>query len=383
MNNHNIDNRHYDSRYVEHNNVSYKHNNKKKIPASIVALMVFSAFFLGFVVGMVIIHTKSQKEIKEVKDELAKVIEEQSAINVTNVYVPERKLSEGKVAMNAYNTDNFRIDNGFMAYFDENGNKISHLGVDLSYHNGDINWQELKAAGCEFVILRIGYRGYTEGGLIKDEKFDEYYEGAKSVGLNVGVYFFTQAISVEEAEAEADYVLEILDGRQLEYPVAYDTEDVNDDGARTNQEDISDELRSEMIIAFCEKIKSKGYYPIVYASESWMRRDMELEMLTGYEFWAPQYRSENDFLYDFTIWQYTEEGNIPGIKGEVDLDISMVDYASFVPAIREAFITGGGVYESSPKGEIVITTSASEHDEEATTNREEAVEEVIQGLADD
>lgn len=348
---------------------------RKKVSKRIVALMVFSSFFLGFVVGMLIIHQKSQKELNEVKGELARVIEEQSAINVTNVYVPERKISAGKVAMNSYNTDNFRIDNGFMAYFDEEGNKISHLGVDLSYHNGTVDWGALKAAGCEFVMLRIGYRGYTEGGLVKDEKFDEYLAGAKEAGINVGVYFFTQSVSVEEAEEEAEYVIELLDGITLEYPVAYDTEDVTDDSARTNTEEISDVLRSQMCIAFCEKIKENGYYPIIYASENWMRRDMELEMLSEYEFWAPQYRSENDFLYDFTIWQYTEEGNIPGIKGEVDLDISMVDYASFVPAVREAFITGGGVYTSSPKGEITITTSASERSEEATINREDVVED--------
>ena len=382
MDNRKTDKRLYENHRMEDSHISYKHKNKKKVPAKIAILMTFSAFFLGFVIGMVIIHTKSQKELKDVKDELAKVIEEQSAINVTNVYVPERKISAGKVAMNSYNTDNFRIDNGFMAYFDDDGNKISHLGVDLSYHNGDIDWQALKSAGCEFVMLRIGYRGYTEGGLIKDEKFDEYFVGAKEVGLKVGVYFFTQSVSVEEAIEEADYVLELLDGATLEYPIAYDTEDVTDDNARTNVEEIADELRSQMCIAFCERIKERGYYPIIYASENWMRRDMELELLSDYEFWAPQYREENDFLYDFTIWQYTENGNIPGIKGEVDLDISMVDYASFVPAVREAYLTGGGVYNSSPKGEIKITTSTSEHSEEADTNREEVVEEVIQGLDD-
>ena len=82
---------------------------------------------------------------------------------------------------------------------------------------------------------------------------------------------------------------------------------------------------------------------MIYASENWMRRNMELKMLTEYDFWAPQYLEENDFLYDFTIWQYTDKGSIPGVKGEVDLDISMVDYASFVPQMREAYLTGGTI----------------------------------------
>lgn len=323
----------------------------------IIALLVFSGFFLGFVIGMLLVHAKSQKEIAEVKQELATVIKEQSAINVTNVYVPERKINEGKIAMNSYNTENFRIDNGFMAYFDENGNKISHLGVDLSYHNEYVDWDRLAESGCEFVMLRCGYRGYTEGGLCKDEKFEEYAKEAQRVGINLGVYFFTQAITVEEAEEEAEYVLELLDGMTLQYPVALDTEKVTDPNARTNKADISDELRSEMAIAFCEKIKSKGYYPIIYASENWMRRDMNLKMLTDYEFWAPQYLEENDFLFDFSIWQYTEEGFIPGIENEVDLDLSMVDYASFVPAMREAYLSGGTIETMDTKGEFVITTS--------------------------
>lgn len=337
--------------------VAPPHKKHHKMSKGIVALLVFTGFFLGFVLGMVFINYRKEQEIAAVKQELATVIEEQSAINVTNIYVPERKIDNGKIAMNSYKTENFRIDNGFMAYFDEDGNKISHLGCDLSYHNDKIDWDELAKSGCEFVILRIGYRGYTEGGLVEDEKFKEYASEAKRVGLKLGVYFFTQSTTVEEAEEEAKYVLEILDGMELEYPIAYDTEYVNDDNARTNNVEISDELRSLMCIAFCEKIKSKGYYPIIYASENWMRRNMDLKMLSDYEFWAPQYLDENDFLFDFSIWQYTEDGNIPGVEGPVDLDISMVDYASFVPQMRQAYLTGGSITTDDSKGVITITTS--------------------------
>lgn len=348
--------------------INIKHKKKRKRSRGVIALLVFTGFFLGLVIGMVVVNYKNQQEIKAVREELATVIEEQSAINMTNVYVPERKINEGKIAMNSYNTENFRIDNGFMAYFDDKDNKISHFGCDLSYHNDDVNWDELAASGCEFVFLRIGYRGYTEGGLVKDEKFDEYAKEAKRVGINLGVYFFTQSTTVEEAVEEAEYVIEVLDGMTLEYPIAYDTEHVNDSSARTNKADISDELRSQMCIAFCEKIKENGYYPIIYASENWMRRNMDLKMLTDYEFWAPQYLDENDFLFDFTIWQYTEEGSIPGVKGDVDLDISMVDYASFVPAIREAYLTGGKVITDDSKGKIKITTGSDDDYDKSSTD---------------
>ncbi len=294
---------------------------------------------------MLVIHNKSKKELAAVNEELNRVIEEQSHINVTNVYVPKRKIKEGNLSLNAYNTDNFRIDNGFMAYFDDDGNKISHLGCDLSYHNTQVDFDELKAAGCEFVMLRCGFRGYSEGGIMKDEKFDLYASEANRVGIAVGVYFFTQALTPEEAVEEAEYTLKLIEDYDISYPVAFDTEYIDDEKARTNVTEISDELRSDICEAFCERIREEGYYPMIYASENWMRRNMELESLHQYDFWAPQYLEENDFLYDFTIWQYTDTGSIPGVRGDVDLDISMVDYASFVPKMREAYLTGGKIQE--------------------------------------
>ena len=331
-------------------------------------LVILTSFILGLVVGMVIIHNKSSKEIAAVKDELATVIEEQSHINVTNVYVPKRKITEGLLSLSSYNPDNFRIDDGFMAYFDDDGNKISHLGCDLSYHNKYVNWDELAASGCEFVMLRCGYRGYSEGGLAKDEKFDLYASEAQRVGLKLGVYFFTQAVTVEEAEEEAKYVLDLIENYNISYPVAFDTEYIDDDSARTNTVEISDELRSDICRAFCEKIREKGYYPMIYASENWMRRYLELESLREYDFWAPQYLEENDFLFDFTMWQYTDCGSIQGVKGDVDLDISMVDYASFVPQMREAYLTGGKI---EAKGEDLVIKAEKEEKTEETDRETE------------
>ena len=339
---------------------------RRKRNAATTILVIFMGFIMGFIVGALVIHNKSSKEIAAVKDELATVIEEQSHINVTNVYVPERKLTEGQVSLNSYNTENFRIDKGFMAYFDENGEKISHLGCDLSYHNKNVNFDELKAAGCEFVMLRCGYRGYSAGGLAKDEKFDTYASEAQRVGLKIGVYFFTQALTVEEAKEEAEFTLSLIENYDISYPVAFDTEYIDDEEARTNTTEISDELRSDICVAFCERISEEGYYPMIYASENWFRRSLELEPIRKYDFWAPQYLEENDFLYDFTMWQYTDEGEIPGVSGPVDLDISMVDYAAFVPKMREAYLTGGKI-ETVPTG----GAEASSEPEEESSDKEE------------
>lgn len=311
---------------------------RKSLNGGVMAGLLIVFMLLGVVIGMLIVHFSNKSKIAELErkaKEAQPVIQNIQNEEVYKFYYPQRNFNPGQIPRNSYNTENFRIDDGFMAYFDESGNKISHLGIDVSYHQTSIDWDKLMASPVEFIMLRCGYRGYSEGGLIEDEKFREYATEANARGLNMGVYFFTQAINEEEARAEADFVIKLLKDYKLQYPVAFDTEYVSDDEARTNTVEISKEERSKICIAFCERIREAGYFPMIYASENWMRRQLDLEMLTEYDFWAPQYLDENDFLFDFTIWQYTEKGNVPGIGEEVDLNISMVDYASFVPDLMK------------------------------------------------
>lgn len=331
------------------------------ISKGVLFLVFVTVFLIGFVVGMVVINFAPKKEIEQVAQDLKMTV--QSQRHVTNVYVPKRERVLGQIAKNSYITENFETEDGYMTYRDENGEKISHLGVDISYHEKEVDWDKLAESGVEFVMLRCGYRGYTEGGLIKDEKFEEYAAEANRVGINLGVYFFTQAITVEEAIAEADFTLDLIKDYDISYPVALDTEMIDDKEARTNTTEISKELRSEMAIAFCERIKEAGYYPIIYSSENWMRRNMDLEMLNQYDFWAAQYQPQNDFLYDFTIWQYTDSGYIPGVSGQVDLDISLIDYAEFVPALRAAVVSEGEIIEGEgAPGDAVITIETDEEE---------------------
>lgn len=310
----------------------------------IVGLMIVF-MMIGFIIGMLVIHIsyKNKTEATPVTPKEQPKIETVHTEEITNFYYPKRELLPGQILKNSYNQDGFRIDDGFMAYFDEDGKKISHLGVDVSYHQPEIDWDELVTSPVEFIMLRCGYRGHSEGGLIEDEKFREYAAKANEYGLDMGVYFFTQALNETEAIAEADFVISLLSEYDLQYPVAFDTEYVADKSARTNTVEITPEERSKICIAFCERVREAGYYPIIYASENWMRRQLDLTMLTDYDFWAPQYLDKNDFLFDFTIWQYTDTGAIPGIKGEVDLDISMVDYSEFVPGLMEAVKTEGEI----------------------------------------
>lgn len=328
---------------------------RRRSSGLLVMVMIF-CLLVGFVLGMIVIHISDEKNTKvkvdALKAELQEAkIEQEKPINV---YIPSRKLNPGEIYKNAYYDGSFVIEDGFMAYYDENGDKISHVGVDLSYHNKKVNWDELANSPVEFVMLRCGYRGYTEGGLVTDEKFKEYAAKANEYGIPLGVYFFTQAIDEQEAIAEAEYVIKLIEDYDISYPVAIDTELVADEEARTVLADLSKEELTDICIAFCERIKEAGYYPMVYASENWFRRKLEVTRLMAYDFWAPQFLDDNDFLYDFTIWQYTETGNAPGVEGDCDLDISMVDYASFVPSLRESYKTGGEVDEYSDETPNII-----------------------------
>ena len=194
------------------------------------------------------------------------------------------------------------------------------LGVDVSHHQGDIDWDAVKSAGYDFAILRIGYRGYgKEGTLNQDREFENYYKGARDAGLMVGVYFFAQAINEDEAKEEADFVLEILSGRELDLPVVYDPESILDDEARTD--DVSGEQFTANTGVFCETIAADGYKPMIYANMLWEAFELDLEQLSEYPLWYADYEPVPQTPYDFVIWQYTNEGSVPGISGVCDLDI--------------------------------------------------------------
>ncbi|MCR5508136.1 MAG: glycoside hydrolase family 25 protein [Lachnospiraceae bacterium] len=325
-------------------------SNRTKLYTTLAALAAV-IFLIGIVVGYMIGSMRSQggAGTKGASDAATVnkpniIVSDDVGSRIVNFYFPDRKRVLGQIPINSYDPERFYTDdNGFMAYHDEEGNTISHIGIDISYHQEHVDWDQVKESGIEFVMLRCGFRGYTEGALKEDERFREYAQACNDRDIPLGVYFFTQAVSVEEAVKEAEFTLDLIKDYKISYPVAIDTEYVSDSGARTNLTEIEEELRSSMCNAFCERVRADGYYPMIYASENWIRRELDYEAVQDYDIWAAQYLEENDFLYDFTIWQYTPKGRIKGINEEVDLDVSMVDYASFVPALREAYVSGGTV----------------------------------------
>ncbi len=197
------------------------------------------------------------------------------------------------------------------------------LGVDVSHHDGEIDWKAVKDAGIEFAILRIGYRGYgSEGTLNEDKMFRTYIEGAHEAGLDVGCYIFSQAINTDEAREEAQLCLDILKDYELELPVVYDPESILNANARTDY--VSGEQFTENTIVFCEMIKDAGYQPMIYSNMLWEAFQFDLKKLSDYPIWYADYEPLPQTPYNFEYWQYSNTGNVPGISEMVDLDIQLI-----------------------------------------------------------
>ncbi|MCR4674139.1 MAG: glycoside hydrolase family 25 protein [Lachnospiraceae bacterium] len=215
-----------------------------------------------------------------------------------------------------------KVRSEFLSY--EDNTFTSRIGIDVSYHQGEIDWEKVKGAGVEFVFVRIGFRGYGEAGNIKaDENALSYIEGAKNSGLDVGVYFYSQAINETEAKEEAEFVLSQLNGMKLELPVVYDPEHVLDDEARTD--DVTGEQFTKNAVVFLDTIKEAGYTPAIYANMLWEAFELDLTKLSDYDIWYADYEAIPQSPYHFKYWQYSNTGSVDGISGEVDLNLEFVD----------------------------------------------------------
>ncbi|MBP3892345.1 MAG: hypothetical protein J6D29_09230 [Solobacterium sp.] len=193
------------------------------------------------------------------------------------------------------------------------------LGIDVSVHQGVINWQAVRNAGVEFVFIRVGYRGYTAGGIYKDNNFEDNYWGAKNAGLKVGVYFFSQAINTQEAIDEANFVLENIRGKNIDLEVVYDLEEVESSLGRANN--LTKEDWTNQAMEFSHVIKSNGFEPMVYTNLYWARKYFDLNTVMNYPIWLAQYNTIPTFPYQFKYWQYSSSGRINGISGNVDMNL--------------------------------------------------------------
>lgn len=208
----------------------------------------------------------------------------------------------------------------------QTGELTARQGIDVSSHQGEIDWKQVAASGVEFAIIRTGFRGYGgEGSLNLDERFHTNMRGALDAGLDVGVYFFSQATDVAEAEEEARLLLRELDGYTINYPVVYDWERIQSADARTNV--VTGKTVTLMAETFCAQVEQAGYLPGVYFNQDMGYLELELGRLADYAFWLAEYDARPDFHYHVDLWQYSSEGTVPGIEGNVDLNLAFADFA--------------------------------------------------------
>lgn len=213
---------------------------------------------------------------------------------------------------------------GVLYDFDENGvKKDVTFGIDVSKYQSNIDWSQVKSSGVEFVMIRIGYRGYTTGTLVQDPMFESHYAGARAAGLRVGAYAFSQAVNENEAREEAQACVYVLNGRTLDYPLYFDTEASGSSNGSGRADGLSVEDRTKCAIAFCEEVKALGYRPGVYASTRWLTKRLDMSQLSGYSIWNAHYNVASSGVA-CDIWQGVCDGKVNGYSGGIDINISYI-----------------------------------------------------------
>lgn len=226
---------------------------------------------------------------------------------------------------NTYDSDAFVVENGFLTY--QGDDAPSYVGIDVSAHQNLIDWDKVADTGVDFVMIRAGYRGYTVGSIYEDIYYEYNINEALRVGLDVGIYFFSQATSVEEAREEALQTLAWIEDYDITYPVVFDWERVSQSNSRTK--DTTGDVITACAQEFCSIIADAGYTPMTYGSPSKVGKDLQLSQLTDYPFWLAHYTTDwkpTSFQYHYDMWQYSSNGSVDGIEGRVDLNLCLRDW---------------------------------------------------------
>ncbi len=227
---------------------------------------------------------------------------------------PTEPEQETVLRPNPYDADSFGYDGKYLTCLEGE----STLGVDVSEWQTEIDWPVLRQEGMEFAMIRVGRRGEEMGTLFPDNMAQSHYNGAKSAGFLVGGYFFSQAVSVEEAVEEAEYVIELVKDWELDLPIAFDWEHTSDENRTKN---VDGQTLTACAVAFCERLRQAGYDTMVYFNWDYANNRLDLTRLAPYDFWFAMYENPLEFQYRVTMWQYTERGDVPGVTGSVDINL--------------------------------------------------------------
>ena len=202
----------------------------------------------------------------------------------------------------------------------DDGNVKAKKVIDVSKFQGDIDWQRVKDDGVEAAYIRLGYRGYSSGEIVVDEKYEDNISACNELGIDCGVYFFTEAVNEEEAREEADFCIENLGEYSTALPIAIDVEE-SANLSKSRTKDLSMEQRTLNVIAFCERIREKGYEPIIYGNLKSLMIMMDISSLEDYDKWFAYYHYPLRFPYKIKMWQYSATRKVDGIEGDVDLNL--------------------------------------------------------------
>ncbi len=269
---------------------------------------------------------KDQEKDEDKKDEEdEKDEEEETRIQVKHADGTKEWVDINEdISRNKYYLSKLTYQKPFMNYY-EDGKLVSKCGVDISANQGDVDFGKLKSAGCDFVMLKVGARGYSSGNIVSDENFQDNLKAAKKAGLDIGVYFCSQAVSKAEAREEADELLDAISGSSVKYPVAFVMETVDDDMARIEALDMAD--RTQVAKAFMDRVEDAGYKPMIYGDKEWLLTMVDMENLQDYDVWFAQDSDEPEYPYEFGMWQYDSDASVKGISGDATMIMSFKDYA--------------------------------------------------------
>ena len=285
------------------------------------------------------LSTKGKEKVYVVKG--SKYVEAVSA----DYYTANKFYVQRKVSIPIYRYTGWQDIDGQTYYYDKNGKYVTgeqiiqgakyffasdgalargsgQRGIDVSKWNGTINWSAVKSAGYDFVIIRCGYRGSTTGTMIEDPTFKTNARGAIAAGLKVGVYFFSQAINEREAVEEASMTISLIKDFRITYPVFIDVE-----GSGGRADGLGRAERTAICRAFAQTVQNSGYTGGIYSNKDWYTNRINVRELTQYKIWLAHYTAQTDYnITRYDMWQYSHRGSVPGISGNVDLNISYLGY---------------------------------------------------------
>ena len=286
---------------------------KKKRPLlalSVIALLAFLCLVATVMLCLPFLDLPRRVEAptKAPTEEETWIPETEETMQVTETTIPPDLNPLGKFDFQ-YNRNNYLVLSSGESY----------PGVDVSAFQGNIDWQKVADSGIKFAMLRLGYRGYGQKGtLVKDECIDQNLKGAQEAGLSIGAYFFSQATDLKEVGEEIDFMLEILGDYELDMPIVFDWEYISETARTAN---VDARTLTDMTLFFCKNMEEKGFSPMIYFN--WHQADtmMYLKDLEEYPFWLAYYDDRMVYPYKVEMWQWTSTGTVPGIQGNVDINV--------------------------------------------------------------